>query len=111
MDSINCAFKLHVQTNIEFLIFQIQVMQDDQSSRSGIFYTNQKGLVPPLVTTNFITQDQGNASPRYIRSSMYNVPATIDMMKQVRSPYMNNFFNTEGCRRTILYVFSCHSQI
>jgi protein transport protein SEC24 len=68
-------------------------MQDDQNKRSGIFYTNQKGLVPPLVTTNFITQDQGNASPRYIRSSMYSVPATIEMMKQVRSPY-TNIFNT-----------------
>jgi hypothetical protein len=109
--SMSCAFKLQVQTNIAFLIFQIQVMQDDQRSRSGMFYTNQKGLVPPLVTTNFITQDQGNSSPRYIRSSMYTVPATIDMMKQVRAPYIIHFFNTEDCRKTILYVFSCHSQV
>ncbi|GFG34509.1 hypothetical protein Cfor_07724 [Coptotermes formosanus] len=65
----------------------IPVVQDDQRNRSGIFFTNQKGLVPPLVTTNFITQDQGNASPRYIRSSMYNVPATIDMMKQTAVPF------------------------
>ncbi|KAJ9591698.1 hypothetical protein L9F63_001785, partial [Diploptera punctata] len=65
----------------------IQVMQDDQRNRSGIFYTNQKGLVPPLVTTQFVTQDQGNASPRYIRSTMYNVPATIDMMKQTAVPF------------------------
>lgn len=63
---------------------QIQVMLDDQHNRSGVFCTNQKGLVPPLVTTNFVTQDQGNASPRYMRSSMYNVPVTVDMMKQVR---------------------------
>jgi len=68
-------------------------MQDDQRNRSGVFYTNQKGLAPPLVTTNFITQDQGNASPRYIRSSMYNVPVTIDMMKQVRAHYTNHFVN------------------
>lgn len=65
----------------------IQVVQDDQRNRSGIFFTNHKGLVPPLVTTNFLTQDQGNASPRYIRSSMYNVPATIDMMKQTAVPF------------------------
>ncbi|KAJ4426456.1 hypothetical protein ANN_27270 [Periplaneta americana] len=62
-------------------------MQDDQRNRSGIFYTNQKGQVPPLVTTHFITQDQGNASPRFLRSSMYNVPATIDMMKQTAVPF------------------------
>nr|CAD7588324.1 unnamed protein product [Timema genevievae] len=65
----------------------IQVMKDDQRNRSGVFVTNQKGLVPPLVTTNFITQDQGNASPRFIRSTMYNVPATIDMMKQTAVPF------------------------
>nr|CAD7444381.1 unnamed protein product [Timema bartmani] len=63
------------------------VMKDDQRNRSGVFVTNQKGLVPPLVTTNFITQDQGNASPRFIRSTMYNVPATIDMMKQTAVPF------------------------
>lgn len=57
-----------------FFNFQIQVTQDDQQNRSGVFCTNQKGLVPPLVTTNFVVQDQGNASPRFIRSSMYNVP-------------------------------------
>jgi protein transport protein SEC24 len=75
-------------------------MQDDQRNRSGIFYTNQKGLVPPLVTTDFITQDQGNASPRYIRSSMYNIPATIDMMKQVRVSYTNHFLNIESHRKS-----------
>jgi hypothetical protein len=79
---LNLLYKLN---GIKFLTFQIQVVQDDQRNRSGIFFTNHKGLVPPLVTTNFLTQDQGNASPRYIRSSMYNVPATIDMMKQVRT--------------------------
>lgn len=57
-----------------FLQLQIQVMQDDQQTRSGMFVTNQKGLVPPLVTTKFVVQDQGNASPRYVRSTMYNVP-------------------------------------
>ena len=50
--------------------------QDDQKTRSGIFVTNQKGLLPPLVSTNFEVQDQGNASPRYLRSTMYNVPIT-----------------------------------
>lgn len=62
---------------------QIQVMQDDQNMRGGVFITNQRGLVPPLVTTKFVTQDQGNASPRYIRSTMYTVPTTADIIKQV----------------------------
>lgn len=49
----------------------IQVMEDDKRSRSGPFATSQKGLVPPLVTTPFVTQDQGNSGPRFVRSSMY----------------------------------------
>lgn len=65
----------------------IQVIQDDQRNRSGPFVTNQKGLVPPLVTTDFVVQDQGNTSPRYIRSSMYNVPISQDIMKQTAVPF------------------------
>ncbi|CAG9761653.1 unnamed protein product [Ceutorhynchus assimilis] len=65
----------------------IQVIQDDQQNRSGPFVTNQKGLVPPLVTTNFVVQDQGNVSPRFIRSTMYNVPITQDIMKQTAVPF------------------------
>lgn len=49
----------------------IQVMEDDMKTRSGPFATGQKGLVPPLVTTTFVTQDQGNSGPRFVRSSMY----------------------------------------
>ncbi|KAF7399574.1 hypothetical protein HZH68_008166 [Vespula germanica] len=65
----------------------IQVIQDDQRTKGGMFVTNQIGLVPPLVTTKFVTQDQGNASPRYIRSTMYTVPTTADIIKQTRVPF------------------------
>ncbi|XP_038219066.1 protein transport protein Sec24C [Zerene cesonia] len=65
----------------------IQVMADDQQNRSGVFVTNDKGLVPPLVTTDFIVDDKGNASPRFIRSSMYSVPVTADLLKQTAMPF------------------------
>lgn len=65
----------------------IQVTTDDQNNRSGVFVTNQRGLMPPLVTTNFVVQDQGNCSPRFIRSSMYNVAITNDMMKHTAVPF------------------------
>ncbi|CAH1990450.1 unnamed protein product [Acanthoscelides obtectus] len=65
----------------------IQVTQDDQQTRSGVFVTNQTGLVPPLVTTNFVVQDQGNASPRFIRSTMYNIPINQDIIKQTAVPF------------------------
>lgn len=59
-------------------------MQEDQELR-GVepFTTNQPGLVPPLVTTSFIVQDEGNVNPRFMRSTMYSVPCALDMMKQV----------------------------
>ncbi|XP_050536806.1 protein transport protein Sec24D isoform X2 [Daktulosphaira vitifoliae] len=65
----------------------VQVMEDDQQSKGGWFLTNQRGLVPPLVTTDFTFQDGGNASPRLIRSTMYCVPTTTDIMKQTSVPF------------------------
>ncbi|KAL1139350.1 hypothetical protein AAG570_006334 [Ranatra chinensis] len=65
----------------------LHVMIDDQRAKSGIFYTNQKGHVPPLVTTDFVVQDQGNVSPRFMRSTMYNIPVNADMMKQMSVPF------------------------
>lgn len=43
--------------------------------------------MPPLVTTDFVVDDKGNASPRYIRSSMYSVPVTADLLKQTAMPF------------------------
>ncbi|XP_072281042.1 protein transport protein Sec24C isoform X3 [Pyxicephalus adspersus] len=65
----------------------IQVIEDDKNNRSSEpFVTGLRGQVPPLVTTNFFVKDQGNASPRYIRCSSYNFPATSDMAKQSQVP-------------------------
>uniref|UniRef100_A0AAG5DSX1 Protein transport protein Sec24C n=1 Tax=Anopheles atroparvus TaxID=41427 RepID=A0AAG5DSX1_ANOAO len=65
----------------------IQVMAENQENCGGIFSTNQPGQMPPLVSTKFVTQDQGNASPRFVRSAMYNIPQTTDMMKQSAVPF------------------------
>ncbi|XP_053306347.1 protein transport protein Sec24C isoform X2 [Spea bombifrons] len=65
----------------------IQVIEDDRNNRSSEpFVTALRGQVPPLVTTNFIVKDQGNASPRYIRCTSYNFPASSDMAKQSQVP-------------------------
>jgi len=34
-------------------------MEDDKRNRYGVFQTGQKGTVPPLVTTEFVVEDQG----------------------------------------------------
>jgi hypothetical protein len=63
------------------------VIGDDQRNRSGVFQATPRGSVPPLVTTPFICEDQGNANPRFIRSTMYNIPFSNDMMKQSHVPF------------------------
>lgn len=65
----------------------LQVMDEDSRCRSGEFVTNMKGQVPPLVTTDFTVRDGGNASPYYIRSTMYSIPHTPDMIKQTNVPF------------------------
>merc|ERR1719228_1195958 len=65
----------------------IQVMADDKAAHNtGEFVTNEKGKVPPLVTTPFLTRDQGNSGPRMMRSTMYSVPDNPDMKKQTGVP-------------------------
>ncbi|XP_070544863.1 protein transport protein Sec24C-like [Ptychodera flava] len=65
----------------------IQVIEDDRRNRgSQQFTTNQRGQVPPLVTTEFDVVDQGNASPRFVRATVYNIPCTQDMVKQSQIP-------------------------
>ncbi|XP_033369745.1 protein transport protein Sec24D isoform X1 [Parus major] len=65
----------------------IQVIENDKAARGGqVYATNTRGQVPPLVTTNCVIQDQGHASPRYIRCTTYCFPVTSDMAKQARIP-------------------------
>uniref|UniRef100_A0AAX7VFB4 SEC24 homolog C, COPII coat complex component n=1 Tax=Astatotilapia calliptera TaxID=8154 RepID=A0AAX7VFB4_ASTCA len=64
----------------------IQVIEDDKAKTTEPFTTGVRGQAPPLVTTNFQVQDQGNASPRFIRCTAYNMPCTADMAKQSQVP-------------------------
>ncbi|XP_058262296.1 protein transport protein Sec24C isoform X2 [Hemibagrus wyckioides] len=65
----------------------IQVIEDDKVNKgSEPFVTGVRGQAPPLVTTNFHVKDQGNASPRFIRCTTYNMPCTSDMAKQSQVP-------------------------
>ncbi|XP_067642350.1 protein transport protein Sec24C-like [Eurosta solidaginis] len=59
----------------------ISVIIENQNSARGAFITNEQGLLPPLVTTKYVVEDQGNSSPRYVRSSLYCIPATADLLK------------------------------
>ncbi|XP_017465930.1 PREDICTED: protein transport protein Sec24C isoform X2 [Rhagoletis zephyria] len=65
----------------------ISVIIENQRNAGGAFVTNQPGLLPPLVTTKYVVQDQGNSSPRYVRSSLYCIPATSDLLKTTALPF------------------------
>uniref|UniRef100_H2T6L4 SEC24 homolog C, COPII coat complex component n=1 Tax=Takifugu rubripes TaxID=31033 RepID=H2T6L4_TAKRU len=64
----------------------IQVIEDDKVKTTEPFTTGVRGQAPPLVTTHFQVKDQGNASPRFVRCTAYNMPCTADMAKQSQVP-------------------------
>jgi len=65
----------------------IQVMNDDETQWKGnLFQTSSRGKLPPLVTTKCKLQDDGNCSPRFMRSTLYNVPCNQDMLKESQIP-------------------------
>ncbi|EDO41706.1 predicted protein [Nematostella vectensis] len=60
----------------------IQVMKDDREThKDQPFMTNTRDRIPPLVTSSFVVKDNGNCSPRFIRSTMYNVPCNKDLLQ------------------------------
>ncbi|XP_046852645.1 protein transport protein Sec24D-like isoform X2 [Xenia sp. Carnegie-2017] len=66
----------------------IQVMKDDQNNfNDAAFNTSIRGRVPPLVTTKCVIRDDGNCSPQYIRSTLYNVPNNQDVLKASGVPF------------------------
>ncbi|XP_051580009.1 protein transport protein Sec24D-like isoform X1 [Myxocyprinus asiaticus] len=84
-----------------------QVIEDDQAKRGGqVYVTNIRGQVPPLVTTDFTVQDQGNASPRFMRCTTYTFPCTADLAKQCKVPLAAIIkpFATVPKNQTPLYI-------
>ncbi|CAF0738073.1 unnamed protein product [Didymodactylos carnosus] len=64
----------------------VQVLEQMQEKTQEPFITNTLGVLPPLVATNFICQDQGSCNPRFIRATTYSVPNAADMIKQSHIP-------------------------
>ncbi|VDO22276.1 unnamed protein product [Haemonchus placei] len=64
-----------------------QVMEID-SAQAGQFPTGYPHAnPPPLVSTDFYAVDQGNCSPRLMRSTMYMAPASNDLLKSSQIPF------------------------
>lgn len=65
----------------------IQVMKDDNDAyKDSPYLTSTRGRTPPLVTSNFVVQDDGNCSPRFMRSTMYNIPCNKDLLQASSIP-------------------------
>eukprot|EP00126_Sphaerothecum_destruens_P001938 Sdes_comp15376_c0_seq1m4250 len=64
----------------------VTVMQNDQEVYlTRPFLTGSKA-VPPLASTNFTCIDDGNASPRFMRFTMYNIPVTEELLAMSKFP-------------------------
>jgi protein transport protein SEC24 len=49
--------------------------------------TNDRGIVPPLITTQFQAIDNGNCNPRFLRSTLYCAPTSNDLLNQCKIPF------------------------
>ncbi|GFS28471.1 protein transport protein Sec24D [Nephila pilipes] len=72
--------------DLDMMPSTVQYREEDKNARSGYYTTDAKGQLPPLVTTDFIVQDRGMCSPRFIRSSLYCLPTNPDVLKQTAIP-------------------------
>ncbi len=64
-------------------------MADQKGRGADAFQTGnrlQPAGAPPLCTTNFVSIDQGNSRPQFIRSSVYSLPVSKDMCNTSRLP-------------------------
>uniref|UniRef100_A0A8C8MN58 SEC24 homolog D, COPII coat complex component n=1 Tax=Oncorhynchus tshawytscha TaxID=74940 RepID=A0A8C8MN58_ONCTS len=96
-----------IPSTVSSYLILTQVTEDDQAKRGGqVYATNLRGQVPPLVTTDFTVQDQGNASPRFMRCTTYSFPCTADLAKQCQVPLgaIIKPFATVPKNETPLYV-------
>ncbi|KHJ89816.1 Sec23/Sec24 trunk domain protein [Oesophagostomum dentatum] len=58
-----------------------------QTLTTALFIGYPNANPPPLVSTDFYAVDQGNCSPRLMRSTMYMAPASNDLLKAAQIPF------------------------
>jgi hypothetical protein len=64
----------------------IEEQNKDQKAYAAVpFVTSTRGM-PPYSTTNFRAVDEGNCNPRFIRSTLYNIPTTDSLLKSSNIP-------------------------
>ncbi|XP_051896705.1 protein transport protein Sec24C-like [Pristis pectinata] len=73
--------------NLDLIPNPVQVSENDKELwESQVFCTDTRGQIPPLSTTHFRVEDQGFASPRFVRCTTYTFPCTPEMAKLSHLP-------------------------
>ncbi|KCV72359.1 hypothetical protein H696_01752 [Fonticula alba] len=66
----------------------VGVLAVDQAAHEGRpYYTRSSAKAPPLSFTECSIIDDGNCSPHFIRSTMYQIPTTSDLQKSCKIPF------------------------
>ncbi|KAL2917952.1 COPII coat Sec23p-Sfb3p heterodimer component [Polyrhizophydium stewartii] len=65
----------------------VALHQADQNQYLTTPYVTMSRTVPPLAASRFTVFDNGNCSPKFIRSTLYNIPATEDMLNTSQLPF------------------------
>ncbi|VDP09444.1 unnamed protein product [Soboliphyme baturini] len=69
------------------IMLATKVIEDDRRARSGNFPTGfPTAELPPLATTDYFAEDNGNCNPKFMRATLYNVPINSDLVKQTALP-------------------------
>lgn len=63
----------------------LQALDEQHYARRD--YSTMSREIPPLATTNFTAIDYGNCNPRYMRSTLYNIPMSEEMLNMTRIPF------------------------
>ncbi|KAJ3240025.1 COPII coat Sec23p-Sfb3p heterodimer component [Chytriomyces hyalinus] len=58
----------------------------DQTNYEGHVYSTGSRTVPPLAATRFKVSDEGNCSPRFMRLTTYQIPATEELLNTSMLP-------------------------
>lgn len=66
--------------------FSTPLFAEDGSSAGFQSFLSFQNVVPPLAGTQYHAVDQGTAVPKFIRSSMYNVPESENMRRATKLP-------------------------
>ncbi|KAK5666067.1 COPII coat Sec23p-Sfb3p heterodimer component [Batrachochytrium dendrobatidis] len=65
----------------------VALHEADQNQYMSTPYMTMSRTVPPLAASKFTVFDNGNCSPRFIRSTIYNIPITEDLISTSKLPF------------------------